>query len=45
MMYKSIIILGCFKDIEYLYINHLLKNKTFWAIGLILTFWKSDYYP
>lgn len=36
---------GCFKDIESLYINHFFKNKTFCAVGLVLTFQKSDYYP
>lgn len=36
---------GCVKDIEYFYINHFFKNKTFWPVGLVLTFQNSDYYP
>jgi len=39
------ILLGCFKDIEDLYINHFFKNQSFCAVGLVLTFQKSDYYP
>lgn len=38
-------LVGCFQDIEYLHINHFFRNKTFWAVGLVLTFEKSDYYP
>lgn len=37
-------LVSCFKDIQYFDINHFSKNKTFWAIGLVLTFQKSDYY-